>query len=167
MIRIYKPSRSMRSNYRPLEFLICFSLTLCCPWSSTFIKSPMWLGWLTGTSWRLSLNTITVCMLTFVFKDKRKASSRTWFKLLGIVFCVLLPYCTPLFIVIRAMLMSLLLVTFAEWTCYYHKNRVIVTFLVSLDLAVFGGTFGRAASCGDAPLLKRIHLWESQSHPRL
>ena len=140
MIRIYKPSRSMRSNYRPLEFLICFSLTLCCLWSSTFIKSPMWLCRLIGTSWRLSLNAIAVCLLTFVFKDTRKASSRTHFRcLFDSILCLTSPlsYRISLFSIILAMLTTLLLVTFAKWTHGIPmKNRVVFVFSPSCS---FGG----------------------------
>lgn len=79
MIKIYKPSGSMRSNYRPLEFLICLGLTLGCLWSSTFIKSSMWLGWLIGMGLRLSPNTIAALrLLTFVVqRHAGKQSSRT------------------------------------------------------------------------------------------
>lgn len=47
------------------------------------------------------------------------------------------------------------------------KNRVVAFFVFFSPSCSFLGPFGRAMSCGAAPLLKCIHLWESQSHPRL
>lgn len=108
MIKIYKPSGSMRSNYRPLEFLICLSLTLGCLWSSAFIKSSMWLGWLIGMGLRLSPNTIAVAAYVCCSKACRKAILKDTFgfscRLWQTVSCVdaeefavsLLPYCLQL-----------------------------------------------------------------------
>lgn len=111
----------MRSNYRPLEFLICFSLTLCCLWSSTFIKSPMWLGWLIGTSWRLSPNAIAVCLLTFVFKDTRKAFSRTHFMWNSdnVYFVLFLCWQYHLAIIL------LYLITFYSYLCELTNDRTL------------------------------------------
>lgn len=62
-----------------LEFLICFSLTFSCLWSSTFINSSMWLGWLIGTGFRLSPKAITIYLLTFVLKGRRKTLLKDMF----------------------------------------------------------------------------------------
>lgn len=129
MIKIYKPSGSMRSNYRPLEFLICLGLTLGCLWSSTFIKSSMWLGWLIGMGLRLSPNTIAALrLLTFVVqRHAGKQSSRTrsvfflcrWWQIVSRVdvgeFAVsLLPYCIRLLSAFPPMLISPLPATLAK-----------------------------------------------------
>lgn len=132
MIKIYKPSGSMRSNYRPLEFLICLGLTLGCLWSSTFIKSSMWLGWLIGMGLRLSPNTIAALrLLTFVVqRHAEKQSSRTRLFFFCFFLCCgwqivsrvdaaefavsLLPYCIRLLSVFPPMLISPLLATLAK-----------------------------------------------------
>lgn len=165
MIKIFKLCRSMRCNYRPLEFLIWLRTTFCCLWSSTFIKNPNVIKPLDWHSWRLSHNAISVCLLTFVLKDTGKASSRTNFMIEPNSF----PCCSHyLYLIIFCNSSnvndSFAFDLFLNGCMQLFKKWLLWCFMFLLHLAVFLQSVGRTVSCGSAHLLKCIHLWESKQY---
>lgn len=161
MIKIYKPSGSMRSNYRPLEFLICLGLTLGCLWSSTFIKSSMWLGWLIGMGLRLSPNTIAaqtsrtrlfffVRLVTNSIPCRRGRFRRF---LITILYPVIVCICTNANLSFSGDL-SQISTCYTQWKIGSLLCILIFSLLVVFPIVQFSGAFGRAVSCWACTFVK-------------